>query len=119
MNCVSSTKKARLTSSPRHGRCKYQTSVALHSNPTSRDDFVAPIPEAERHDIMLAYHAQLNSADDETRLKAARAWTRWEYVLLLLPLSCGINLSSERMFTSKLHVDPAHVAQAEKDDYAK
>lgn len=93
--------------------------MAPHSNMISRDDFVAPIPEAERHDIMLAYHAQLNSVDDETRLKAARAWTRWEYVLLLLSLSCGINPSSIRMFTSKLHVDPAHVAQAEKDDYAK
>lgn len=43
-----------------------------------REDYVAPIPEAERHDMILAYHAQLNSADDETRLKAARAWTRWE-----------------------------------------
>ncbi|THG99073.1 hypothetical protein EW026_g3207 [Hermanssonia centrifuga] len=50
--------------------------------------------------MILAYHAQLNSTDDETRLKAARAWTRWE------------------MFTSKLHVDPAHVAEAEKDDWA-
>lgn len=28
-------------------------------------------------------------------------------------------LLSERMFTSKLHVDPAHVAEAEKDDWAK
>ena len=24
-----------------------------------------------------------------------------------------------RMFTSKLHVDPAHVAEADKDDFAK
>ena len=67
----------------------------------SRDDYVAPIPEAERHDMVLAYHAQLNSADEETRLRAARAWTKWE------------------LSTSKLYVDPAHVAQAEKDDFAK
>ena len=66
-----------------------------------RDEYVAPIPEAERHDLMLAYHAQLNSADEETRLRAARAWTKWE------------------LSTSKLYVDPAHIAEAEKDDFAK
>ena len=66
-----------------------------------REEFIAPIPEAERQDLVLAYHAQLNSTDDETRLTAARAWTKWE------------------MWTSKLHVDPAHVAEAEKDDFAK
>ena len=43
-----------------------------------REEFVAPIPEAERHDIVTAYHAQLNSVDEETRLRAARAWTKWE-----------------------------------------
>lgn len=43
-----------------------------------RDEFVAPIPEAERGDLVLAYHAQLNSVDDETRLKAAKAWSKWE-----------------------------------------
>ena len=66
-----------------------------------RDEYVAPIPEAERHDLMLAYHAQLNAADEETRLVAARAWTKWE------------------LTTSKLYVDPAHIAEAEKDDFAK
>ncbi|GJE88585.1 proline iminopeptidase [Phanerochaete sordida] len=73
---------------------------ASHLFPEAWEDYVAPIPESERHDMVLAYHAQLNSADDETRLRAAKAWTRWE------------------MFTSKLHVDPAHVAEAEKDDFA-
>ena len=48
-----------------------------------RDDYVEPIPEEERGDIILAYHAQLTSADDEIRLRAARAWTKWEYALPL------------------------------------
>ncbi|TFY77715.1 hypothetical protein EWM64_g6295 [Hericium alpestre] len=65
-----------------------------------RDEFVAPIPEAERGDIMLAYHAQLNSVDDETRIRAAKAWSKWE------------------MATSKLYVDPAHIAEAENDKWA-
>ena len=43
-----------------------------------RDEYLAPIPEAERKDLILAYHAQLNSADEETRLKAAKAWSKWE-----------------------------------------
>ncbi|KAF7977494.1 hypothetical protein HWV62_3456 [Athelia sp. TMB] len=65
-----------------------------------REEYVAPIPEAERQDMVLAYHAQLNAVDDETRLKAAKAWSKWE------------------MATSKLYVDPVHVAEADKDDFA-
>ena len=34
--------------------------------------------------MMTAYHAQLNSADEETRLRAAKAWSKWEYVTLSL-----------------------------------
>ena len=43
-----------------------------------RDEYLAPILEAERQDLILAYHAQLNSADEETRIKAAKAWSKWE-----------------------------------------
>ena len=101
---VSSIKKAHRTSSPKHGADSKQLFVPPPRNSLSlhlREEFIAPIPEAERQDLVLAYHAQLNSTDDETRLTAARAWTKWE------------------MWTSKLHVDPAHVAEAEKDDFAK
>ena len=49
----------------------------------NREEFIAPIPEEERHDMMSAYHAQLNSADEETRLRAAKAWSKWEYVHLV------------------------------------
>lgn len=68
--------------------------------PDAWEDYLEPIPETERGDLILAYHAQLNCADDETRGNAARAWSRWE------------------MATSKLFVDPAHLAKAEKDDWA-
>ncbi|KAG5353520.1 hypothetical protein C0989_005967 [Termitomyces sp. Mn162] len=46
--------------------------------PEAWDEYIAPIPEAERGDLMLAYHAQLNSVDRETRINAARAWAKWE-----------------------------------------
>jgi len=73
---------------------------ASHLFPEAWDEYIAPIPEAERQDMILAYHAQLNSVDKETRLNAARAWAKWE------------------MWTSKLYVDPAHVAHADDDKFA-
>lgn len=40
--------------------------------------YAAAIPEAERGDFLAAYHKRLTSPDWDTRLKAARAWARWE-----------------------------------------
>ena len=36
------------------------------------------IPEAERSDLLSAYHRRLIGADPELRLEAARAWSVWE-----------------------------------------
>lgn len=36
------------------------------------------IPEAERDDMLRAYHKRLTSDDEKTRLEAARAWSVWE-----------------------------------------
>jgi proline iminopeptidase len=55
----------------------YQNGTS-HLFPEAWDDYLAPIPEAERGDLILAYHAQLNSVDDEVRLRAAKAWSKWE-----------------------------------------
>ena len=65
--------------SPKHGARRLDLDVWFFSS-VSRDEYIAPIPEEERKDIVLAYHAQLNSSDDETRLTAAKAWSKWEYV---------------------------------------
>ena len=40
--------------------------------------YLAPIPPAERHDMLGAYHRRLTSEDDKVRLEAARAWSIWE-----------------------------------------
>ncbi|MFA7436599.1 prolyl aminopeptidase [Castellaniella sp.] len=49
-------------------------------------DYLAPIPEAERHDLITAYHRRLTGADDTLRLQAAHAWTQWESrTISLLP----------------------------------
>lgn len=41
-------------------------------------DFVAPIPEAERDDLVGAYHRRLFGSDDIARMSAAKAWSIWE-----------------------------------------
>lgn len=40
--------------------------------------FVAPVPLAERSDLIAAYHTLLNGADADACASAAAAWTRWE-----------------------------------------
>ncbi|HEX7884951.1 MAG TPA: prolyl aminopeptidase [Phenylobacterium sp.] len=40
--------------------------------------FCAPIPEAERGDMMAAYHKRLISPDRRVQAEAAAAWSQWE-----------------------------------------
>jgi proline iminopeptidase len=40
--------------------------------------FVAPIPEAERGDLLTAYHRRLTHPDRKVQAEAAAAWSRWE-----------------------------------------
>ena len=42
------------------------------------EDFVAPIPEAERGDMLTAYHKRLTGSDEFARMRAAKAWSTWE-----------------------------------------
>jgi len=46
--------------------------------PDAWEDFLAPIPEAERGELVLAYHRRLTGADEKVRQEAARAWSIWE-----------------------------------------
>ena len=40
--------------------------------------YVAPIPEAERHDMIRAYYRRLTSTDRKVVIEAATAWSVWE-----------------------------------------
>lgn len=40
--------------------------------------FKAQIPESERWDMIAAYRRRLTGDDADARIRAARAWTRWE-----------------------------------------
>jgi len=46
--------------------------------PEAWETFVSPIPEAERSDLLGAYHRRLTGSDPDTALDAARAWSVWE-----------------------------------------
>jgi proline iminopeptidase len=46
--------------------------------PDAWEDYLAPIPEAERGDLLHAYHRRLTSGDAKVRQEAARAWSIWE-----------------------------------------
>ncbi|RYG88311.1 prolyl aminopeptidase [bacterium] len=62
--------------------------------------FVAPIPEAERSDMVGAYYKRLTSENRTERAAAARAWSVWEGA------------------TSFLRTNPSYVSKFEEPDYA-
>jgi proline iminopeptidase len=68
--------------------------------PDAWEQYLAPIPEPERDDLMSAYYRRLTSADPVVRQAAARAWSVWE------------------ASTSFLLPQPDHVSHAAGDDFA-
>lgn len=40
--------------------------------------YIAPIPENERGDLVKAFYKKLTSSDEKVRLEAAKAWSGWE-----------------------------------------
>lgn len=54
--------------------------------PDMWEEFIAPVPPAQRGNLVAAYRVLLTSDDREIRLAAARAWSRWEgRTITLLP----------------------------------
>ncbi|MEO6801232.1 MAG: prolyl aminopeptidase [Rhodanobacter sp.] len=68
--------------------------------PDAWETYVNAIPEAERGDLMSAYHRRLTSSDGKTRTDAARAWSVWEGA------------------TSFLYQDKSHMASSGEDEFA-
>ena len=46
--------------------------------PDKWEKFLAPIPEAERGDLVSAYRQRLTGDDEAARIACARAWSEWE-----------------------------------------
>ncbi len=51
---------------------------ASHVFPDAFARYVSAIPEDERGDLLHAFHKRLTGADRDARIRAARAWARWE-----------------------------------------
>ncbi|MBP1327176.1 proline iminopeptidase [Leucobacter exalbidus] len=77
----------------------YQTG-ASHLFPDVWEEYLAQIPEAERGDLMAAYHRRLFDVDPAVHVPAAVAWTVWENS------------------TVHLHPDEAAIAEARADEAA-
>lgn len=64
---------------------------ASHMFPDVWEEYLAQIPEAERGDLVAAYHRRLFDADPSVHVPAAVAWTVWERsTLRLLADEAGI-----------------------------
>lgn len=46
--------------------------------PDAWQDFIAPIPENERDDMVRAYYSRLTGENELERMSAAKAWSIWE-----------------------------------------
>ena len=46
--------------------------------PDAWEHYLKPIPEDERHDLVVAYYKRLTSEDENVRIEAAKAWSIWE-----------------------------------------
>jgi proline iminopeptidase len=68
--------------------------------PDAWESYLEPIPEAERGDLIGAYHARLTSDDPAVRAAAAKAWSTWE------------------ASTSHLYINADYVARAGTDRFA-
>jgi len=56
----------------------YYQEGASRIYPDAWEGFLAPIPEAERGNLVRAYYERLTSEDADVRIEAARAWSVWE-----------------------------------------
>jgi proline iminopeptidase len=54
------------------------------------EDYLAPIPEAERDDMVAAYYRRLTSDDELTRMAVAKTWSQWEGRAATLTTNPGV-----------------------------
>lgn len=52
--------------------------------PEAWSEYVAIIPENDRHNMIAAYHKHLTSQDKEVQQRAANAWSKWEGSIISL-----------------------------------
>ncbi|KAI9228841.1 MAG: Alpha/Beta hydrolase protein [Piptocephalis tieghemiana] len=78
----------------------YESGGAEMVFPDAWEEYIKPIPEAERNAFIPAYYKRLTGSDRKVQQECASAWSKWE---------CS---------TCKLNVDPEEVAKAAEDAWA-
>ena len=74
----------------------YKLGGASQVYPDKFEDFLKPIPEAERGDMVGAYRERLTSEDQDVQVAAAKAWSKWEgEIVTLLPSPSTIDHFTE------------------------
>ena len=64
----------------------YKDGGASQIYPDKFEEFLAPIAQGEREDLVEAYRKQLTGANQDVQLSAAKAWSKWEGdIVTLLP----------------------------------
>jgi proline iminopeptidase len=56
----------------------FYQSGASNIFPEAWQQFIAPIPEPERHDLVSAYYKRLTGNDVDAQRRCAKAWSQWE-----------------------------------------
>ncbi|XP_065896541.1 probable proline iminopeptidase isoform X2 [Dysidea avara] len=74
-------------------------SGASHIFPDYWEEFIGPIPEVERHNLVEAYYRRLTGDNEEVQMKCARAWSCWE--CRLLKMVPDLAMVSARVFNEQ------------------
>jgi proline iminopeptidase len=90
----------------------YKEGGASQVYPDKFDEFVSPIPEAERSDLVEAYRKRLTSDDKAEQLAAAQAWSKWEGdIVTLLPSPATIeHFTSPHMAVAVARIENHYMA---------
>jgi proline iminopeptidase len=75
--------------------------------PDSWEGYLEPIPEAERGDLVAAYHRRLTGKDEKEMHRAAKAWSKWEgsTIKLFPDLSTIDHFSDEHFSTAFARIE--------------
>jgi proline iminopeptidase len=69
---------------------------ASHIFPDAWEEYLAPIPPAERGDLVGAYYRRLTGPDEAERVRCAIAWSKWEAsTMYLVPNEASIREHAE------------------------
>jgi proline iminopeptidase len=90
----------------------YKEGGASQVYPDKFDEFVSPIPEAERSELVEAYRKRLTSDDKAEQLAAAQAWSKWEGdIVTLLPSPATIeHFTSPHMAVAVARIENHYMA---------